>query len=255
MPSTWRWRPPATTPFTSSSPSASRRCSCRWTATPTISTRAPAGRRPRGVGLAVSGAGDPALESQLEQLARPGGGRAPALRLRAAFPGNGAAAAARIVADAAGGEAAAAKPRPGSLGRWLRLSSHPVGPTLPLVLALGGRDLLRHPERRRPHLVILAAGVPPGELRERVGRRDQGGAGPSRGERWSSPTPGSSPSSATWAWRSSTCLRSTRGRRRPAPSSSGSAGAVRVLLAGRRPHRAVSVGLLGPEILGIPEGS
>ena len=154
----------------------------------------------------------------------------------------------------AGGEAAAGKPRPGSLGRWLRLSSHPVGPTLPLVLALGGRDLLRHPERRRPHLVILAAGVPPGELRERVGRAIRAARTEPRRtlvltDSWELPVlrdlgvafehlPALDPRASA-----------------PGPELERQRRRVRVLLAGRRPHRAVSVGLLGPEILGIPEGS
>jgi hypothetical protein len=68
---------------------------------------------------------------------------------------------------------AGARPAPvvrdrGRFNRWLRLSSHSVGPSLPLVAALGTRDLIRHPERRSPYLAILALGVGDDELVERI---------------------------------------------------------------------------------------
>ena len=207
-----------------------------------------------GVGLAVSGASDPELEARLEELADPAEGERLRSRCAEAFPGNGAGASAAMVAKVAAGGDAAARRRPGRFERWLRLSSHPVGPTLPLVLALGGRDLLRNPERRRPHLVVLAVGVPPGELTERVGSVIRAaGTDPGRAlvltDSWELPAlrglgvafehlPALDPEASA-----------------PGPELERQRRRVRVLLAGRRPHRAVSVGRLGPEILGLPEGS
>jgi UDP:flavonoid glycosyltransferase YjiC (YdhE family) len=125
-----------------------------------------------GCGRALSGPSDRALEDELGALLDP----AERQRLRAGcaenFTGNGAHAAARAVAALAAGEdAGPAIEPPSRLGRWLRMSSHPVGPSLPLALGLTARDLLRHPERRRPQALLLALGVPEGELEAELGRR------------------------------------------------------------------------------------
>lgn len=128
-----------------------------------------------GLALAVDGAGDPELESRLEQLCNPEVAADLRRRCLEAWPGNGAGRAAELVAAlAAGGGAAPAVRERGHLNRWLRLSSHSLGPTLPLVLALGGRDLARHPERRAPRLVVLALGVPGDELLPRLERASGG---------------------------------------------------------------------------------
>lgn len=112
-----------------------------------------------GVGLAVGGAGDQDLDVRALELCDPETGARLRRRCQQAFPGNGAAAAAALVAAMARGEGNAPRVRDRDrLRRWLRLSAHPVGPTLPLVLALGGRDLLRHPERRAPRLLVVALG-------------------------------------------------------------------------------------------------
>jgi UDP:flavonoid glycosyltransferase YjiC (YdhE family) len=122
-----------------------------------------------GVALAVGGAGDAALEDELARMIDP----ATTAALREAcietFPGNGAGDAAAMVRAMLAGERAGPAVRDrGRLNRWLRLSSHPVGPSLPLVAAIGARDLLRHPERRAPRLVVLALGVPEEELMGRI---------------------------------------------------------------------------------------
>jgi UDP-N-acetylglucosamine--N-acetylmuramyl-(pentapeptide) pyrophosphoryl-undecaprenol N-acetylglucosamine transferase len=122
-----------------------------------------------GVALALEGAADEALERRIEELADP----AVAERLRSgarrAWGENGALRSAELIARMASGETIAPPVRRrGRMNRWLRLSSHPIGPTLPLVLALGGRDLLRHPERRAPRLLVLAVGVSGDELAERL---------------------------------------------------------------------------------------
>jgi UDP:flavonoid glycosyltransferase YjiC (YdhE family) len=122
-----------------------------------------------GVGRAVRGPGDEAIAGELEVLLDPGERARLAAACQEAFPGNGAGAAAALVAAAARGEEP--KPRvrrPGRLNRWLRYSSHPVGPSLPLALGLTARDLGRHPERRRPRALISAFGVAEGELEGRL---------------------------------------------------------------------------------------
>jgi UDP:flavonoid glycosyltransferase YjiC (YdhE family) len=201
-----------------------------------------------GVALAVGGAGDAALEERVAQLCDPAEGE----RLRAAalaiFPGNGAAAAARVVTTVARGERAGPAVRErGPFNRWLRLSSHPVGPTLPLVLALGGRDLLRHPERRAPRLVVLALGVPDDELIPRL-REAIAGEDPAR----------------VLVLTDSLDFAGLRAvgvgfERLPAEGVTREADLARLhdraatLLRGRRPIRAVSIGRGGPEVLGLPE--
>jgi hypothetical protein len=118
-----------------------------------------------GCGLAVAGPDDPGLEQRLGRLLDAGERERIAVACAVRFPGNGAVQGAELVASLAAGEPPPLHlERPGPLGRWLRLSSNPVGPSLPLALALTTRDLARHPERRRPRAVVLAFGVPEGEL-------------------------------------------------------------------------------------------
>jgi UDP:flavonoid glycosyltransferase YjiC (YdhE family) len=122
-----------------------------------------------GAGLAVDGPGDAALEERLAELADPGRAAELARDCSRAFPGNGAADAADLVVRMAAGERPAPPVRDrGRFNRWLRLSSHRVGPSLPLVAARGARDLIRHPERRAPYLAVLALAVPADELDRRL---------------------------------------------------------------------------------------
>lgn len=122
-----------------------------------------------GTALAVNGAGDGALEERIGELCDRDRAAALTAGCSRAFSGNGAAAAADLVAALAAGTARAPRVRQrGSFNRWLRLSSHRIGPTLPLVMALGGRDLFKHPERRAPRLAVLALGVPAAELEARL---------------------------------------------------------------------------------------
>ncbi len=133
-----------------------------------------------GAGLAVESAGDGTLADRVEELCDPARGAALAAGCERAFSGNGAADAAALVAAVAAGEAAAPRVRDrGRFNRWLRLASHRVGPSLPLVLALGARDLIAHPERRSPRLVVLALGLPAAELDGRL-RAAIGGEDPAR---------------------------------------------------------------------------
>jgi UDP-N-acetylglucosamine--N-acetylmuramyl-(pentapeptide) pyrophosphoryl-undecaprenol N-acetylglucosamine transferase len=199
-----------------------------------------------GVALAVDGAGDSSLEERIAELCDPGRGAELRAASERAFPGNGAGAAAGVVAAVAGGKPGRESIRDrGPLNRWLRLSSHPVGPTLPLVLALGARDLLRHPERRSPRLVVLALGVPDGELIPRL-RRAIGGEDPAR----------------VLVLTDSLAFAEMRGlgvafERIPVASTHEAGLALlhdraATLLRGRRPLRAVSIGRWGPEVLGLP---
>lgn len=114
-----------------------------------------------GIGLAVEGSEDPELGDRLERLLDP------ALRDRLAkaaierFPGNGAAQAAAIVSELADGNRPPRSTRSRSpLNRWLRLSSHRAGPSLPIAIALTIRDHVYHPERGRPLGVVYALGQP-----------------------------------------------------------------------------------------------
>lgn len=114
-----------------------------------------------GVALAVGGPADERLGEQLERLLDEGMREELRSGCERAFPGNGAAEAAERLARIAAGE----QPEPstrsgGALRRWLRYSSHPVGPSLPLAVALTVRDHLRHPERRRPKGIVYALGQP-----------------------------------------------------------------------------------------------
>jgi len=122
-----------------------------------------------GAALAVEGASDPSLAEQLRRLADPATGASLAARCGEVFPGNGAGdAASMLIAMLAGQRVAPTVRDRGRFNRWLRLSSHAVGPSLPLVAAIGARDLLQHPERRAPRLAVLALGIPEDEIAGRI---------------------------------------------------------------------------------------
>jgi UDP:flavonoid glycosyltransferase YjiC (YdhE family) len=114
-----------------------------------------------GVARAVAGPEDEALLSELEPLlAEPERER---LREGCAgvWKGNGAVEAAKTLSALARGERPRSRVRKrGGFNRWWRYSSNRVGPSLPLALALTARDLLRHPERRRPKAIVYALGQP-----------------------------------------------------------------------------------------------
>ncbi len=203
-----------------------------------------------GVGLAVAGPADPSLQDRLAELLEPTVAEALARRCREVGMRNGAEAASRLLTRLLGGDWAGVPStrNRGRLSRWLRLSAHPVGPTLPLSLALGARDLARNPDRRSPYLVVLALGVPEDELGRRL-REAIGDEDPARtlvltdslrfdllrrlGVGFellpSPPEPGRG---------SFDGMESLRAR-------------LRLLLAGRRPLRAKSIGWGGPELLGL----
>lgn len=202
----------------------------------------------RGVGLAAAGASDPGLRGQVRRLVDPEVAEGLRRRCGEAFTANGAADAAEFIAGMARGRAAAPRVRDrGRLNRWLRLSSHPLGPTLPLVLGIGARDLARHPERRAPRLLVLALGVPGHELGDRV-RAAIGGEDPGRvlvitdslrfaalrelGVGFELVRPGSA-----------------GGRLTPAREEA-MTDRIELLLAGRKPLRAVSIGAHGAELIG-----
>lgn len=205
-----------------------------------------------GVALAVHGAGDRELEQRIDELCDPSRGAELAAGCRRVFPGNGAQAAADFVTAVAAGTSRAPRVREtGRFNRWLRLSAHPVGPTLPLVLALGARDVLRHPERGAPRLAILALAVPPEELVERL-RKAMGGTDPSR----------------VLVLTDSLDFAALRGlgvafELLPTPEGRGGHTHERqvelmrdrasLLLSGRKPLRAASVGELGAALLGPGE--
>ncbi len=115
----------------------------------------------QGAARAVSGPADESLGDELGALLDP----AERKRLRdgcsRVFVRNGAAEAAEELARLARGKRPRHAVRDRSaLKRWLHLSSHRVGPTLPLAAALTARDLLGHPERRRPKAIVYALGQP-----------------------------------------------------------------------------------------------
>ena len=205
-----------------------------------------------GAALAVEGAGDPALEERLTELADADRAAALAAGCERVWPGNGAGDAADLVtAMLAGGRPAPAVRDRGRFNRWLRLSSHRVGPSLPLVAALGARDLARHPERRRPYLAVLAMDVPAGELAERL-RAAIGELPPKR----------------VLVLTDSTAFAELRelgvgfellpAYPRPGEATVTSVSdlraRLRVLLAGRSPLRAVSIGGHGAELLDLSAG-
>lgn len=122
-----------------------------------------------GIGIASDGPADPALDRKLRQLLDPGRRAELAAGCRERFvPGGAAAAAATVEGIAAGEPPHPPLPAPSALGRWLHMSSHPLGPSLPLAAALTARDLIRHPERRRPQAIVLAIEVEPGTMAARI---------------------------------------------------------------------------------------
>ena len=117
-----------------------------------------------GLARAVSGPEDEALAGELTALLDGAERESMTRACREAWPGNGAPEAAKTLARLAAGErlgqhAQRVRNR-GRLNRWLRLSSHRLGPSLPLAMALTARDLIRHPERRRPKGIVYALGGP-----------------------------------------------------------------------------------------------
>lgn len=118
----------------------------------------------QGVARAVEGPEDEELTSELEALLDESARDSMRAACRNAWPGNGAPEAARLVARLAAGERLGQHVQRvrnrGRFNRWLRLSSHRVGPSLPLALGLTARDLVRHPERRRPKGIVYALGQP-----------------------------------------------------------------------------------------------
>jgi hypothetical protein len=127
----------------------------------------------------------------------------------------------------------------------LRLSSHPVGPSLPLVAALGARDLVKHPERRAPQLGILALAVPDDELIPRL-TAAMGGTDPSRVLVLTDSLAFADLRRLGVAFErmpvGERVHEATLGRLRDQAS---------LLLHGRKPMRIVSVGRWGEEVLGI----
>lgn len=122
-----------------------------------------------GAGLAVDGPTDVTLEGQLEELLAAEGRERLAGSCRELFPAGGSAEAASEVEAILAGEGTRKPiPSPDPLRRWLRMSAHPIGPSLPLAGALTARDLLRHPERRRPKALLLAFEVDPAELEQEL---------------------------------------------------------------------------------------
>lgn len=123
-----------------------------------------------GAALAVAGPTDPALPERVGELLEPASAEGLARRCGELSPGNGATAAAELVEALARGQGSAPAVRDRNpLRRWLRLSSNRVGPSLPLALGLTARDLLRHPDRRRPDAVVLATGLAGAELAGALG--------------------------------------------------------------------------------------
>lgn len=122
-----------------------------------------------GIARAVRGPRDAdAIAVELGPLLDPGERARMRAGCKRAFGENGAVEAAALVAATAGGAAVGPRVRDRSrLQRWIHQSSHPVGPSLPLAYGLTARDLLRHPERRRPQALVSAlAAVAPLRAKE-----------------------------------------------------------------------------------------
>lgn len=203
-----------------------------------------------GVGLAATGPADPELGDRLAELLTPEVAAALSDRCRGSVRGNGAEQAARYLCRALEDdwEGLPTTRERGPLNRWLRLSSHRVGPSLPLSLAVGARDLARNPERRAPYLVVLALGVAEAELEGRLREAIAEGE-PARtlvltdslrfdllrriGVAFELLP--SLPPSGVGRFAGIEALRER----------------VRLLLAGRTPLRAISIGRAGPELLGL----
>jgi hypothetical protein len=206
-----------------------------------------------GAALAVEGAGDPALEERLTELADPDRGAARAAGCERVWPGHGAGDAADLLtAMLAGDRPAAAVRDRSSFNRWLRLSSHRVGPSLPLVAALGARDLARHPERRRPYLAVLAMDVPEAELVERL----RAAIGELPPERVLVLTDSTAFAELRQLGVGFELIPSYPRAGEPAVTSVADLRArLRILLAGRSPLRAVSIGSHGADLLDLSAGS
>ena len=124
-----------------------------------------------GVARAIEGPGDERLEAELEALIDPQVRAEIRSACESAYERNGAVAAARALARlAAGKEPEPAVRRKGALNRWLRLSSHPIGPSLPIAVAQTARDSIYTPERGRPKAVVFALGALEGDAREELER-------------------------------------------------------------------------------------
>jgi UDP:flavonoid glycosyltransferase YjiC (YdhE family) len=122
-----------------------------------------------GVALAIEGPADEGLPGQLERLLDEGQREELRAGCVRAFPGNGAAEAAeRLARIAAGEHPEPSTRRRGALRRWLRYSSYPVGPSLPIAAALTLRDYIRHPERRRPRGIVYALGQPESDFEQEL---------------------------------------------------------------------------------------
>ncbi|MGI8726292.1 MAG: glycosyltransferase [Solirubrobacterales bacterium] len=118
-----------------------------------------------GAGVGVAGPADTELGGGLQRLLDEGERERMVDRCREQFAGGGAERAAgeiRRILEGNPSRSPLADPDP--LRRWLRMSAHPVGPTLPLAAALTARDLIRHPERRRPRALVLAFELDPGTV-------------------------------------------------------------------------------------------
>lgn len=204
-----------------------------------------------GLALAVTGAADAELDRRVGELCDPGVSDSLRRRCEARWPGNGAEDAAALVAAAARGRGEAPRTRVrGRLNRWLRLSAHPVGPTLPLVLAMGARDLLRHPERRAPRLLVLALGIPPAELPDRI-RDAIGREAPERVLVVTDSRDFATLRSLGVAFEHLPPLPADRG---PTEGELAILGArLQLLTRGRRPQRAIALGPLAAQLLGRAE--
>lgn len=120
----------------------------------------------QGYGVSVSGPSDPSIPEMAESLARPEV-REPLERALAGLeiPDGAARMALELEALARGHSGGAA---PGRLERWLRLSAHPVGPSLPWAAAVTANELRRSPRLRRPKLAIAAFGLEGADLASAV---------------------------------------------------------------------------------------
>ena len=167
---------------------ASRPCSCRCRATPTIRPPGPAGRRTRGSRSPSTAPATRRSRSGSRELADPVRAAELARRLRPRVPRQRRRRRGRPRRPRCS-PASARRPTVrdrGRFNRWLRLSSHRVGPSLPLVAALGARDLVRHPERRSPYLGGPRARRPRRRSSRRGSARRSGSCRPSGSS--SSPT-------------------------------------------------------------------
>lgn len=133
----------------------------------------------QGFGLAAAGPLDPSLPDLVASLAEPAT-RAPLERALSRLEiADGAGRMALELEALARGRSGGAEP--GGLERWLRLSAHPIGPSLPWAGIVTARELWRAPARRRPRLGIAAFGLEAGELAAACARAaGEAGIEPSR---------------------------------------------------------------------------